>query len=77
MTRIMVYLPDKVRKGLKYLAVERGTSMARLIQEAVEVLYQGDLEDLKMGHERLQDYLAHPEKGTNYSGYREKRLERS
>ena len=76
MTRTMIYLPDKVHKGLKHLAVERRTSMAKLIQEAVEVLYQEDLDDLKVGHERLQDYLAHPEQSTDYSSYREKRLKR-
>ena len=76
MTRTMIYLPDKVHKGLKHLAVERRTSMAKLIQEAVEVLYQEDLDDLKVGHERLQDYLAHPDQGSDYSSYREKRLKR-
>ncbi len=74
MTRTMVYLPERVHKGLKHLAVERGTSMAKLIQEAVEVLYQEDMDDLKVGHERLKDYLTHPEQSTDYSSYREKRL---
>ncbi len=74
MTRTMVYLPERVHKGLKHLAVERGTSMAKLIQEAVEVLYQEDMDDFKVGHERLKDYLAYPEQSTDYSSYREKRL---
>ncbi len=76
MTRTMIYLPDKVHRGLKHLAVERRTSMAKLIQEAVEVLYQEDLDDLKVGHERLQDFLTHPEQTADYSTYREKRLKR-
>ena len=74
MTRTMIYLPDHVHKGLKHLAVERGTSMAKLIQEAVEVLYQEDMDDLKVGHERLKDYLVSPEQSTDYSNYRDKRL---
>ena len=73
MTRTMVYLPDELHRGLKHLAVERRTSLAKLVQEAVEVLYEEDLHDLKTGRERLRDYLAHPEKATPYSQYRQKR----
>ena len=76
MTRTMVYLPDKVHKGLKHLAIERHTSMAKLIQEAVEVLYQEDLEDLSVGRERIGEYAARPDQGIDYSSYREKRLRR-
>lgn len=76
MTRTMVYLSDKVHKGLKHLAIERGTSMAKLIQEAVEALYQEDLDDITVGRERLKDYFAHLEQSSDYSSYREKRLKR-
>ncbi len=76
MTRTMVYLPDELHRGLKHLAVERHTSLARLVQEAVEVLYQEDLEDLRIGRERLHDYLKSPERTSPYSAYRSKRLRR-
>ncbi len=74
MTRTMVYLPDDLHRGLKHLAVERHTSLAKLVQEAVEVLYEEDLEDLRIGRERLRDYTKHPEQGISYVDYRKKRL---
>jgi len=73
MTRTMVYLPDELHRGLKHLAVERHTSLAKLVQEAVEVLYQEDFEDLRMGRERLHDYFTHPERVVSYAAYRTKR----
>lgn len=76
MTRTMVYLPDELHQGLKHLAVERRTSLAKLVQEAVEVLYQEDLEDLRIGRQRLHGYLKHPERATSYATYRSKRFKR-
>ena len=76
MTRTMVYLPDDLHRALKHLAVERKTSLARLVEEAVGVLYQEDLEDLEVGRKRLQNYFAHPERTLPYSAYRSKRLRR-
>ena len=76
MTRTMVYLPDELHRSLKHLAVERGTSMAKLVQEAVETLYQEDIEDLQMGRKRLSEYLARRKPVTPYTDYRSKRLKR-
>ena len=76
MTRTMVYLPDELHRSLKHLAVERGTSMAKLVQEAVETLYQEDIEDLQMGRKRLSEYLARRKQVTPYTDYRSKRLKR-
>ena len=74
MMRTMVYLPDELHRGLKHLAVERGTSMVKLVQEAVETLYREDLEDLQIGRKRLQEYLASPKRVSSYRRYRAKRL---
>ena len=76
MMRTMVYLPEPLHKAIKHLAVERGTSFAKLVQEALESLYKEDIEDLKIGHERLAEYGSHPEKAAAYSTYRAKRLKR-
>lgn len=76
MTRTMVYLPDELHRGLKHMAIERRTSLAKLVQEAVAMLYQEDLEDLEIGRKRLHDYLAHPEKAIPYTGYRTKQTKR-
>ena len=40
MIRTMVYLPNQLHKSIKHLAVRRETSIAKLVTEALEVLYQ-------------------------------------
>ena len=76
MIRTMVYLPEALHKAVKHLAVERGTSLAKLVTEALEALYREDIEDLGMGRERFQAYLKSPEKAVAYSDYRNKRSKR-
>ena len=76
MTRTMVYLPDEVHRNLKHLAIEQGTSLAELIREAVTVLYQEDLEDLKEGRKRLKEALDHPERLIPYHVYLARRAKR-
>ena len=76
MIRTMVYLPEALHKAIKHLAVERGTSIAKLVTEALEALYKEDVSDLAVGRERLQAYLKQPEKTASYSDYRAKRSKR-
>ena len=73
MTRTMVYLEDKLHRGLKHLAVERHTSLAALIREAVASLYREDMEDLRIGRQRLAEYTKHPERSIPYAEYRARR----
>ena len=73
MMRTMVYLPEALHKSMKHLAVERGVSFAKLVQEALEALYKDDVEDLQAGRERLHQYLAKPDKALRYVEYRDKR----
>lgn len=72
--KTMVYLPDRLHKAIKHLAVERGTSIASLVREALEALYKDDIEDMKTGRERFEDYLKNPDKTTHYSSYRQQRI---
>jgi len=74
MTRTMVYLEDQLHQNLKHLAVERHTSLAALIREAVASLYHEDLEDLRVGRKRRAEYLKHPERVISYERYRTERL---
>lgn len=74
MKRTMIYLPDGLHKNLKRLAVERESSLASLVREAVEVLYQEDLEDLAEAREFLKSYK--PGSGQDYEEYRKSRLRR-
>lgn len=76
MMRTMVYLPDQLHRNLKHLAVERHTSLTELVREAVEALYREDLEDIRVGQERLQDHLRHPHQSISYATYKAKRPKR-
>ena len=73
MTRTMVYLENDLHRRLKHLAIERQTSLAALIREAVDRLYREDVEDLRIGRQRLADYLEHPEQSIPYASYRTRR----
>ena len=77
MIRTMIYLPEALHRALKHLAVERNTSLTELIRESAEVLYQEDLKDLRIGGQRLKEYLAHPERGVSYPAYRQRRHRRA
>lgn len=76
MVRTMIYLENESHRKLKHLAVERHTSLTALIREAVNVLYQEDMEDLRIGRQRLEDYLHHPEQSIPYAEYRRVRREK-
>ena len=76
MMRTMIYLENELHRRLKHLAVERHTSLAALIREAVGALYREDVDDLRIGKARLTEYLAHPERSIPYASYRTKRLKR-
>ena len=76
MTRTMIYLQDELHRRLKHLAVERRTSLAALIREAVDALYREDMDDLRIGRQRLRDYLKHPERRISYATYRTRRTSR-
>lgn len=73
MIRTMVYLPEALHKAIKHLAVERGTSIAKLVTEALEALYKEDVEDLSVGRDRLEAYSKHPESVVPYPEYKAKR----
>ena len=68
MKRTMVYLPDELHKNLKRLAVERESSLASLVREAVQALYMEDLEDLAHAASFLRSYK--PGSGEDYEAYR-------
>lgn len=73
MTRTMVYLEEELHRRLKHLAVERHTSLAALIREAVAAQYWEDVDDLRVGRQRLAEYLKHPERSLPYTVYRARR----
>ena len=76
MIRTMIYLPDELHKTVKHLAIARGTSMAKLVAEAVEALCSEDVEDVNVARERMESYSANPAKAVSYASYRAKRLKK-
>lgn len=76
MKRTMVYLPEPLHRGLKHLAIERHTSLTSLVREGVEALYQEDLEDIRIGENRLKKLLSGRETAAPYMEYHRQRLRR-
>lgn len=76
MTRTMVTLPDNLHRAVKHLAIERKTSLTKLVTEALEVLCAEDATDLEIGNRRLRSLFKSPGQAVSYSEYRSKRLKR-
>ena len=74
MVRTMVYLTEELHRCVKHLAIERRTSFAKLVQEALEVLYREDIEDFRIGRMRFKEFREKPKRFSSYSAYRAKRL---
>ena len=74
MKRTMVYLPDELHKDIKRLAVERETTMAALLREALEALRDEDMDDLAHAREFLSAYR--PGSGKSLEQYHKERAAR-
>jgi len=72
MKRTMIYLPDDLHKNLKRLAVERESSLASLVREAVETVFEEDIEDIAHARDFLK--RSKPGGGEDYESYRAKRI---
>lgn len=72
MKRTMVLLPEQTHKRLKHLAVEKETSLAQLIRDAVEDQLGEDLEDIARAEKVLKSFK--PDRGISYEAYRAQRL---
>ena len=74
MKRTMVLLSEQMHKRLKHLAVEKETSLAQLIREAVEDQLEEELEDIAKAEKLLKSFK--PGRGISYETYRSQRLSR-
>ena len=75
MKRTMMYLPDDLHKDIKRLAVERETSVAAILREALEALREEDIDDLNYARNFLNRYK--PGSGSTWEDYKAKRDARS
>lgn len=73
MVRTTIYLPEKVHRGMKMMAVHNGKSMADLLRTAIEEVYSDDLADLRAAQEAWKDHQKHPEKAVDARKYFAKR----
>lgn len=73
MVRTTIYLPEQLHNNLKHLAVERRRSMANLLREAVEEVYEQDLKDLHKASKAWKTHLSHPDKAVSARDYFAKR----
>ena len=73
MVRTTIYLPEHLHNSLKHLAVERRSSMAVLLRDAVEEVYQHDMKGLHAAHQAWKAHLKHPGKTVSARQYFAKR----
>lgn len=73
MIRTTIFLPKELHASLKHLAVERECSMANLLREAVERLYEEDLSDLKAARKAWVEHSKVAEKAIPAKDYFSKR----
>ena len=69
----MIYLPDDLSKRLKHLAVERETSVAELIRQAVATLLDDKGADMKAVRKVMAEYGTDPSSATPIGSYRKAR----
>ena len=58
MKPLICRLSDEQYEGLRTLAFERKTSIAKLVREAIEKVYGEDMEDIRDAEEEFAKYLA-------------------
>lgn len=73
MIRTTIFLPKELHASLKHLAIERECSMANLLREAVERLYEEDLADLKVARKAWAAHSKVAEKAIPAREYFSKR----
>ncbi|MFI5362416.1 MAG: ribbon-helix-helix domain-containing protein [Elusimicrobiota bacterium] len=60
MIRTTIYLPDHVHRGMKMMAAANGKSMADLLREALEQVYEDDLADIRAADEAMAEHRKNP-----------------
>ena len=59
MKRLLVGLDDETYEGLRRLAFEKNTPMAKLVRYAIDKTFEDDLDGI-IGEVRLKEHLADP-----------------
>jgi len=60
MIRTTIYLPEHIHRGMKMMAAANGKSMADLLREALEQVYEEDLADIQAANEAMKEHRKHP-----------------
>ena len=76
MIRTTVFLPQDLHANLRHLAIERHCSMADLIREAAEQLYEEDLADLGAARKAWAAHSKISEKAVSARDYFSKRAKK-
>ena len=73
MIRTTIYLPDTLHRGIKMMAAANGKSMAVLLREALEQVYDEDLSDIRLAEEAMKGHWGNPKSGVALRDYLAKR----
>ncbi len=73
MKRLTVILPDQLVDDLKEVARRRHKRVSTLVRQAVERVYEDDLDSL-IGERALDEYLSDPSQWISLEEYRKQRV---
>jgi predicted DNA-binding protein len=73
MVRTTIYLPEQVHRGMKMMAAANGKSMADLLREALEQVYEDDLADIQAANEAMKEHRKNPNSGISLRDHLAKR----
>jgi predicted DNA-binding protein len=65
MVRTTIYLPERVHEGMKVMALLNGTTMADLLRDALQEVYEEQLEHASAARETLAGMKKHPGRGVD------------
>ena len=68
MKKLLVHLPDELRKDLKELSRRRKRSVSKLVQRAIEKTYMDELDGILVDRE-VAAYLADPSSSVTLEEY--------
>ena len=73
MRRTTLYLPEKTHRFMKKLSASCERSMGQIVEEAVDYLFQEELQDIRDAEKALAHYKRNPSSAVSFEDYLKRR----
>jgi hypothetical protein len=73
MRRTTLYLPEKTHRMMKRLSARCERSMGRIVEQAVDYLFQEELRDIEDAEKALTQYKRNPASAVSFDDYLKRR----